>query len=73
MDTETEIALLKQEAKQARNERTQISKQVEKLDAKLDKLNLSLARYRGMAGMALLILTLLGAGAKMAISYFKGA
>ncbi len=64
MDQQTELALLKQEVRA-------LAAIVEKQGETLRDLNLSIARFKGMAGMALMLGALLMAAAKMALGFIK--
>jgi len=64
MDQHTEIALLKQEV-------TMLAHEVAEQGQLVRELNLSIAKFKGMVGMAMMVGTLLLAGAKMAFDYLK--
>ncbi len=53
------------------NEIKHVSDNVKALTIAVASMNESLTRYRGMFGMALIMLGALAAGAKLALSYFK--
>ncbi|MCP4898392.1 MAG: hypothetical protein GY906_15570 [bacterium] len=64
METQTEIELLKQEV-------AMLTSTVKEQGRLLRELNLSIAKFKGMVGMAMMVGTLLLAGIKMAVDYFK--
>ena len=65
---EVRLALLKQEAEHAKEERKMIAERVETLSEEIRQLTLTMARYKGMVGVAMIAGTLILAGIKFAIS-----
>lgn len=70
MDSKVEIAVLKTEIRQGKEERKMIVETLKEMQGDIKELNLSMAKYKGMIGIIMIVGTLLVAGAKFALSYF---